>query len=135
VIPRFHGDLAEVLTAAAEDRLDEVKVAVAGDAAVTIVLASGGYPGSYDTGVPIHGLEAAAAVPDTVVFHAGTAERDGRVVTAGGRVLAVTGWGSGLADARAHAYDAASAISFDRMIRRDDIAAAAAGRARDAGGA
>jgi phosphoribosylamine--glycine ligase len=92
-----------------------------------VVLASGGYPGAYETGFEVHGLAEAAEVPDSVVFHAGTAERDGRVVTAGGRVLAATGWGSGLPDARARAYEAASAISFEGMILRHDIAAHAAG--------
>jgi phosphoribosylamine--glycine ligase len=72
-------------------------------------------------------------VPDAAVFHAGTAEADGRVVTAGGRVLAVTGWGSSLADARERAYEAASAISFEGMTRRDDIAVRAAGAVRGEG--
>ena len=127
VIPRLRGDLADVLAAAADGRLDEVKVEASGDAAVSVVLASGGYPGAYETGVEIDGLIAAAAVADTVVFHAGTAERDGRVVTAGGRVLVVTGWGPTVADARERAYAAASAISFEGMIRRDDIAVGSGG--------
>jgi phosphoribosylamine--glycine ligase len=122
VIPRVRGDLAELLAACADDRLADVKVDLSEDAAVTVVLASGGYPGPYATGVPIDGLAAAAGARDATVFHSGTVERDGRVVTAGGRVLAVTGWGPALADARARAYDAASEISFDGMIRRSDIA-------------
>jgi phosphoribosylamine--glycine ligase len=123
VIPRLRSDLAEVLDACASDRLADVKVDLSDDAAVTVVLASGGYPGSYETGQPIGGLEAAAASSDATVFHSGTAERDGRVVTAGGRVLAVTGWGPVVADARGRAYEAASHISFDGMARRGDIAA------------
>jgi phosphoribosylamine--glycine ligase len=123
VIPRLRGDLAEVLDACASDRLADVKVDLSDDAAVTVVLASGGYPGPYVTGQPIGGLEAADASPDATVFHSGTAERDGRVVTAGGRVLAVTGWGPAVADARRRAYEAASHISFDGMARRGDIAA------------
>jgi phosphoribosylamine--glycine ligase len=123
VIPRLRSDLAEVLDACASDRLDDVKVDLSHDAAVTVVLASGGYPGPYETGRPIEGLAAAAASPDATVFHSGTAERDGRVVTAGGRVLAVTGWGPAVADARRRAYEAASYISFDGMARRGDIAA------------
>jgi phosphoribosylamine--glycine ligase len=125
-VPRLGDGLADLLAACADDRLDETKVAASDVAAVTVVLASGGYPGSSDAGLEIRGLDAAATVPDTVVFHAGTVERDGRVVTSGGRVLAVTGWGSGLIDARTRAYEAASAISFDGMVRRDDIAARAA---------
>jgi phosphoribosylamine--glycine ligase len=127
VIPRLQGDLAAVLAACADDRLDDVKIALSDDAAVTVVLASRGYPGGYETGLEIEGLDAAASVPDAVVFHAGTAERDGRVVTAGGRVLAVTGWGRTVAGARDRAYEAASAISFDGMTLRDDIAARAWG--------
>jgi phosphoribosylamine--glycine ligase len=125
VIPRLRGDLAELLDACAGDRLSDVKVDLSEDAAVTVVLASGGYPGPYGTGVAIEGLEAAASV-DAIVFHAGTVERDGRVVTAGGRVLAVTGWGPTVADARARAYEAASHISFNGMTMRTDIAARAA---------
>jgi phosphoribosylamine---glycine ligase len=126
VIPRLRGDLAEMLDACARDRLADQKVDLSEDAAVTVVLASGGYPGAYETGRPIAGLEAAAASPDAVVFHSGTAEREGRVVTDGGRVLAATGWGPTVEDARSHAYEAASHISFDGMIRRGDIAARAA---------
>jgi phosphoribosylamine--glycine ligase len=123
VIPRLRTDLAELLDACASDRLADVKVDLTEDAAVTVVLASGGYPGPYETGVPIEGLDAAAGVPDAAVFHSGTAERDGRVVTAGGRVLAVTGWGPAPGDARDRAYEAASHVSFDGMVRRSDIAA------------
>ncbi|MGH2680052.1 MAG: phosphoribosylamine--glycine ligase, partial [Actinomycetota bacterium] len=126
VVPRLRGDLAEALGACAADRLADVKVDLSEDAAVTVVLASGGYPGPFPTGRPIEGLAVAAATPDAVVFHSGTAERDGRVVTAGGRVLAVTGWGPAVADARLRAYEAASHISFDGSTRRSDIAARAA---------
>jgi phosphoribosylamine---glycine ligase len=126
VIPRLRGDLAELLDACARDRLAHQKVDLSEDAAVTVVLASGGYPESYETGRPIRGLEAAAASPDAVVFHSGTAEREGRVVTNGGRVLAATGWGSTVRDARRRAYEAASHISFEGMTRRGDIAARAA---------
>ena len=126
VIPRLRGDLAELLDACARDRLADQKVDLSEDAAVTVVLASGGYPGSYETGRPIEGLEAAAEAPEAVVFHSGSLERDGRVVTNGGRVLAATGWGSTVREARGRAYEAASRISFDRMIHRSDIAARAA---------
>jgi phosphoribosylamine--glycine ligase len=126
VVPRMGDGLTDLLAACAEGRLEDAKVGPSDLAAVTVVLASGGYPGAHDTGHEIHGLAAAAAVPDTVVFHAGTAQRDGRVVTSGGRVLAVTGWGPSLIDALTHAYEAASAVSFNGMIRRDDIAASAA---------
>jgi phosphoribosylamine--glycine ligase len=130
VIPRLRGDLAEVLDACARDRLADVKVDLSDEAAVTVVLASGGYPGPHDLGIVIDGLDAAAAVSDAVLFHSGTAQRDGRVVTAGGRVLAATGWGPAVADARRRAYDAAGRISFDGMQLRSDIAARAAEEAR-----
>jgi phosphoribosylamine--glycine ligase len=132
VIPRLRGDLAELLHACAAGRLSDVKVDLSEDAAVTVVLASGGYPGPYETGIEIDGLGAAAASPDAVVFHAGTVERAGKVVTAGGRVFAVTGWGPAVSDARARAYEAASHISFDGMTRRSDIAARAAEGAQGA---
>jgi phosphoribosylamine--glycine ligase len=125
VIPRLRGDLAEMLDTCARDGLADLKVDLSEDAAVTVVLTSGGYPGPYETGRPIEGLDAAAS-PDAVVFHSGTAEREGRVVTEGGRVLAATGWGPTVGDARERAYEAASHISFDGMTRRSDIAAGAA---------
>jgi phosphoribosylamine--glycine ligase len=126
VIPRLRSDLAEVLDACATDRLADLKVALSEDAAVTVVLASGGYPGPYRTGRPIEGLAAASASPDATLFHSGTVERGDRVVTAGGRVLAVTGWGPTVAAARRHAYETASHISFEGMTMRTDIAARAA---------
>ncbi|MGZ8607708.1 MAG: phosphoribosylglycinamide synthetase C domain-containing protein, partial [Actinomycetota bacterium] len=95
-------------------------------ACVTVVLASGGYPGEYATGAEISGLEHATAVDGALVFHAGTAERQGRVVTSGGRVLSVGALGDDLADARARAYEACSRISFDGVPYRRDIAARAA---------
>ena len=131
VIPRLRSDLAEVLHACAVDRLADTKVDLSDEAAATVVLASGGYPGSYATGKPIRGLATAAASPDAAIFHSGTAEHDGRVVTAGGRVLAVTGWGPTVGDARRRAYAAASHISFDGMVRRSDIAARAAEEAHE----
>ena len=96
-------------------------------ACVTVVLASGGYPGEYRTGVPIEGLEGAAEVEDAMIFHAGTVRRGDRVVTAGGRVLAVSALGDDLAGARDRAYEAASRISFEGMQHRTDIAKEAAG--------
>jgi phosphoribosylamine--glycine ligase len=96
-------------------------------AAVTVVMASGGYPGRYETGVPIEGVEDAEAVEGVTVFHAGTArDDDGRLVTAGGRVLAVTGTGGTLADARDRAYAGVDRIRFDGAHVRRDIAAAIA---------
>jgi phosphoribosylamine---glycine ligase len=90
--------------------------------AVSITLASGGYPGKYRTGLPIKGIAESTHLEDVQVFHAGTALRDGQLVTAGGRVLSVAAHGSTLQEAVARAYDAASRISFEGMHYRKDIA-------------
>jgi phosphoribosylamine--glycine ligase len=126
ILPLVRADLAEVLLAAAEGDLADVHLGRAREACVTVVLASGGYPGEYKTGLPIDGLDEAAAQPDVDVFHSGTAVRDGKVVTAGGRVLAVSARGKDLAQARERAYGAVSLISFDGIHYRRDIAARAA---------
>jgi phosphoribosylamine--glycine ligase len=127
VIPRLEGDLAETLLACAEGRLAGHRPGWTSEACVTVVLASGGYPGGYETGVPIEGLEEAGKFDKVEVFHAGTARRDGRVVTAGGRVLAVSALGEDLADARRRAYEACGLISFEGRHLRTDIAKEAAG--------
>jgi phosphoribosylamine---glycine ligase len=94
---------------------------------VGVVLASGGYPGPFAAGKVITGLDAAAASPGAQVFHAGTAARDGGIVTSGGRVLTVVGGGRDFAEARARAYEAVSRISFDGMHYRRDIGVRALG--------
>ncbi len=127
VLPRLESDLAGTLLDCAGGRLVGTKVSWSAEACVTVVLASGGYPGPYETALPIHGLDQAGKSDRVAVFHAGTARRDGRVVTAGGRVLAVSALGADLADARARAYGAASHISFEGLHRRDDIALEAPG--------
>lgn len=123
LLPRLRSDLGELILAACEGNLGNYVLHWAPEACVTVVLASGGYPGEYRTGFEVRGLEEAAEVEGVVVFHAGTAEREGRVVTSGGRVLAVSGLGATLADARARAYEACARISFEGMHRRGDIAA------------
>ncbi|MDP9021663.1 MAG: phosphoribosylamine--glycine ligase [Actinomycetota bacterium] len=126
VLPRIVSDFNEFLAAAADPRrgVASMDVELSNDAHVTVVLASGGYPGRYDVGFPIAGLgEVAAQHPDVVVFHAGTRRVDGQLVTAGGRVLSVTGRGADVAAARAAAYAAADRIAWDGLRRRDDIAA------------
>jgi phosphoribosylamine--glycine ligase len=123
VVPRLASDLTELLWATAEGALAGQKVAWDPRACVTVVLASGGYPGSYRRGFEITGLDAAAAAPDVRVYHAGTG-RDafGTIRTAGGRVLAVTALGDDLAVARSRAYAAAESIHFDGVHYRRDIA-------------
>ncbi len=122
ILPRMKSDIAELALAAAEGDLDDLAIDWDERCCVTVTLASAGYPGEYQTGLPIRGLEAAEAVPGATVFHAGTAEKDGQVVTAGGRVLNVSGLGKDFAEARAVAYEAASKINFDGVYYRTDIA-------------
>lgn len=130
LLPRLATEPAAPFTAAARGELSGATVEFDPRACVTVVLASGGYPGAYQTGFEISGLDEAAAVEGALVFHAGTAERRGRVVTAGGRVLAVSALGTGLGRARERAYEAASRIRFEGMHHRTDIAAGAAGEER-----
>ncbi len=127
VLPRLRSDLAELFLAAREPGgLAGARAEFSAEWAVTVVLASAGYPESSSKGDVIHGLAEAAAIAE--VTHAGTAARDGEIVTAGGRVLNVTGLGTDPAAARERAYDAASRISFDGMQIRTDIAARAVDR-------
>jgi len=121
IVPRIAGDLLEPLVAAADGDVTDVIVEVADEAAVTIVLASGGYPATSDSGTPISGVDDAEA--DALVFHAGTAMRDGRLVTAGGRILDVTAVAATVEEARDAAYAAAARIEFAGMQYRRDIAA------------
>jgi phosphoribosylamine--glycine ligase len=122
LLPRLTGDLAGLLSAAARGDLAAARVGWDPRPCVTVVLASGGYPGPYRTGLPIGGLEAAEAA-GARLYHAGTSlGPDGRVVTAGGRVLAVSAVGEDLPAARALAYRAAAEVHFDGVHYRRDIA-------------
>jgi phosphoribosylamine--glycine ligase len=123
VVPRLTSDLAVHCVEAATGRL-ETPVVFRSDAAVTVVLASEGYPGSPRTGDVIDGVDVADAMDDVMVFHAGTARRDGALVTAGGRVLAVTALGPDVAAARSRAYAAVEHITWRGCQHRSDIAAA-----------
>jgi phosphoribosylamine---glycine ligase len=123
LLPRLDADLAEVCAAAATRELEGVKLSWTSDVCVSVVLASAGYPGTYSTGIPIDGVEAAAGVEGVTIFHAGTARRDdGALVTAGGRVLAVSARGATFAEARSRAYEAAGSIEFEGKHVRSDIA-------------
>jgi phosphoribosylamine--glycine ligase len=124
LLPRVEGDLLGAFAAAAAGDLSGVDVHVAETAAVTVVIASGGYPSEGDVGTTIWGLEAAEAT-GAIVFHAGTALKHDSVVTNGGRILNVTGTGETIAEARERAYAACAAISFPGARYRTDIAAAA----------
>jgi phosphoribosylamine--glycine ligase len=127
-LPRMRSDLGELVLACVEGNIGNYKALWSDEACVTVVAVSGGYPGDHRSGAVIRGLRNAERVDGAQIFHAGTAERDGRVVTDGGRVLAASGLGATLADARARAYAALEPISFDGMQFRTDIAARAAGQ-------
>jgi phosphoribosylamine--glycine ligase len=122
LLPRLEGDLLDVLAAAASGRLDGLSLTASERASVTLVLAGGDYPARGDSGSPITGIEQAEAA-GALVFHAGTALHDGRLVTNGGRILNVTALGDSLGAARAAAYAAAAHIDFPGMRFRTDIAA------------
>jgi phosphoribosylamine--glycine ligase len=118
---RLKSDLLEALLATAEGRLDQIELEWDPRPALCVVAAAAGYPGSYQKGVPITGLDKADSLPDTKVFHAGTELKDGHVVTSGGRVLSVAALGNTLADAQRRAYQAMGHIHFDGMHFRSDI--------------
>jgi phosphoribosylamine---glycine ligase len=123
ILPRLASDLGDLLAASATGSVTDLALAWHERSVATVVLTSAGYPEQVVPGHPISGLEAVAAAPDTVVFHAGTARRDdGRIVTAGGRVLDVTAWGADLAEARDRAYAAVERLGFEGMQFRRDIA-------------
>ncbi|MCX5907348.1 MAG: phosphoribosylamine--glycine ligase [Deltaproteobacteria bacterium] len=118
---RMKSDLVPVLQATIDGHLSSLRVEWDERAAVCVVMASGGYPGSYEKGKVISGLEEAAKVPDAVVFHAGTSFRDGRVVTSGGRVLGVTALGQTIREAIGRAYEAVAKITWKGAYYRKDI--------------
>ncbi|HZC30091.1 MAG TPA: phosphoribosylglycinamide synthetase C domain-containing protein, partial [Gaiellaceae bacterium] len=123
ILPRLGGDLLDALSAAADGELRGVALEPTIGAAVTVVLAARDYPARGDAGTPIAGIEDAEAT-GALVFHAGTALQDGRLVTNGGRILNVAALGDSVAEARAAAYAAVAHIDFDGMRYRSDIAGA-----------
>jgi len=122
ILMRMKGDLLEVMLAVCDGKLDQVELSWDKRPAVCVVMASGGYPGKYEKGKVISGLEEAGKLKDVKVFHAGTAQRGGDIVTNGGRVLGVTAIGDTVAQAKARAYEAAAMISFEGAYYRRDIA-------------
>ncbi|MFP6694478.1 MAG: phosphoribosylglycinamide synthetase C domain-containing protein, partial [Pirellulales bacterium] len=119
---RLQSDLLTLLDAAVDGRLDEIEpLQWDTRTAVCVVMASEGYPGSYERGRPIRGLDEAAKLPDVKVFHAGTATLDDAVVTDGGRVLGVTALGDTIAAAKLQAYKAVKCIRWDGAWCRKDI--------------
>ncbi|MBN2086398.1 MAG: phosphoribosylamine--glycine ligase [Anaerolineales bacterium] len=119
ILPLLESDLLEILMACATGRLAEVDIQWSKGAAASVVIASDGYPGKYPVGRPIAGLD--QNTPDSFIFHAGTKEQDGRIVTAGGRVLCATGWGENIEQALKSAYAAIGPVRFEGMHYRKDI--------------
>jgi len=124
ILPRLKSDLLSLLEATIDGTLDSATIEWDARPAVTVVMASAGYPDKYQTGKPISGLTAAAS-DDVQIFHAGTRRENGKTVTSGGRVLAVTALGETVAAARARAYEAVSQIHFEGCHYRRDIALSA----------
>lgn len=121
VIPRMKNDMVEVCQACIDGTLDQINLEFEDNAAVCVVLASDGYPVSYEKGFPIEGLENFEGKEGYYVFHAGTALKDGKIVTNGGRVLGVTAKGATLKEARKNAYTATEWIQFENKYMRHDI--------------
>ena len=131
VLPRLKNDLVEVMLACANCELDQIELDWRDEWAVAVVLTSAGYPGSYEKGKVITGIEDAEAMENVTVYHAGTAVVDGQLVTNGGRVLAVTALGDTFENARNLAYEACEKIDFEGKTLRHDIGLRAL-RGRDA---
>ena len=121
VLPRMKNDMLEVMEACVEGRLDEIDLQFEDNAAVCVVLASDGYPVSYDKGFEIKGMDKFDTQDGYYCFHAGTALKDGKIVTNGGRVLGITAKGKDLKEARANAYKATEWVTFDNKYMRNDI--------------
>jgi phosphoribosylamine--glycine ligase len=122
ILPRLKSDLVSLLMATIEGRLEDITIEFDSRTAVTVILASAGYPGKYDTGKQIEGLEVAARLPEVRIFQAGTKRHDGKIVTSGGRVLAITVLGESVTEARERVYDAIGQIHFEGCHFRRDIA-------------
>ncbi|MFC1511952.1 phosphoribosylamine--glycine ligase [Candidatus Latescibacterota bacterium] len=121
VLPLLEGDLGEIMIACATGVLADVSLRTSNLFALCVVIASGGYPGTYEKGKVITGLEEAAGIEGVQVFHAGTKRIDGSIISAGGRVLGITGIGADFAEARRRAYDAVGVIQFENSFYRKDI--------------
>jgi phosphoribosylamine--glycine ligase len=119
VLPRLENNVVDVMDAVVDGRLASVRLSWSRQHAICVVAASGGYPGDYEKGKAISGLDEAAK--EALIFHAGTTAKDGQVVTSGGRVLGVTALGDTLAEAQRRAYSALAKIHFDGIYYRRDI--------------
>jgi len=125
VLPRLKTDLVDILNAVIEGSLHKINIEWNNNSAVCVVAASGGYPGKYQKGKVISGLERLEKMKDIIAFHAGTKFQDGKIVTSGGRVLGITAWGDTISKAKEKAYEGVEKIYFEDMYYRKDIAAKA----------
>lgn len=121
VLPLLDGDLAEIMLACVNGNLSKTYVRSSNSYALCLVIASGGYPGAYEKGKKISGIDEADSIEGVKVFHAGTKFETEDILTAGGRVLGVTGWGADFSEARKRAYEAAGKINFEGSFYRNDI--------------
>ena len=123
LLMRLESDLLEIMDACIDGRLDEAKLSIRPEAALGVVIAAEGYPGSYPKGMEIKGIDAVDALPDAKVFQAGTKREGFRTLSSGGRVLCVTAFGKGLAEAQKRAYEAVAKIDMEKSQHRSDIGA------------
>ena len=123
LLMRLESDLLEIMDACIDGRLDEAKLSIRPEAALGVVIAAEGYPGSYPKGMEIKGIDAVDALPDAKVFQAGTKREGSRTLSSGGRVLCVTALGKGLAEAQKRAYEAVAKIDMEKSQHRSDIGA------------
>jgi phosphoribosylamine--glycine ligase len=128
LMARLAGDILPALLAVREGRLNDVELRWRDETALVVVMAAKGYPGAYEKGSVIHNLDAAADLPDVIVFHAGTKAENGKILAAGGRVLGITALGADVAEARTRAYEAVDVIDWPEGFCRRDIGWRALGR-------
>ncbi|MBT4482342.1 MAG: phosphoribosylamine--glycine ligase, partial [Candidatus Latescibacteria bacterium] len=121
VLPLLDGDLAELMVAAAHGNLGKTNFTTSHGSSLCVVIASGGYPGPYTKGYTVDGIDKADSIENVKVFHAGTTFDNGNIITSGGRVFGVTGWGDTFYEARDRAYQAAECITFQDSFYRKDI--------------
>lgn len=127
ILPRLKSDIVEIMLACCEGKVNQIKLEWDKQYCVCVVMSSGGYPGEYNTGMEITGLEKAVKTPQTIVFHAGTKKEGKKIVTAGGRVLGVTSLGSTIEQTMERVYEAVEKIHFDHRFFRRDIGSKAIG--------
>jgi phosphoribosylamine--glycine ligase len=125
ILPRLKTDLIDILNAVVEGTLHKINIEWKNNTAICVVMASGGYPGKYQKGKVISGLERLERMKDVMAFHAGTKLQDNKIITSGGRVLGITAWDETISKAKERAYKGAKEIYFEDMYYRKDIAAKA----------